>query len=346
MTATQPERVLFARIGWMTYYSGSQEGDERPVGGGKYNKTNVGHEVYNFKNVNGHLYGYFENMSSIAANLARIDPTSKNAESLDRVLVIFVARRQEFGQVVVGWYANAKVFRAMQKSTPQMQRDGYDYSLTARCQDAVLLPTSTRFHRIPWGKKAMGRSNSCYAYDGKGNRLALPWMDAAIRFIQDYDGGNLLESPDDEFYEEVGVLLESHRAAQSGQGFRVSPELRKALEDYSVEMAVRHFRGLEYSVEKVGRTRCYDLECRKGNEVLRVEVKGTQSEGRSVILTPNEVESAKQHRTALYICHGIQVTTKWKKKFRLAGGIASVLDPWNIQQHGRLKPVTYTYDLA
>lgn len=30
--------VLFARIGWMRWYKGPQTGDEKPVGGGKYNK--------------------------------------------------------------------------------------------------------------------------------------------------------------------------------------------------------------------------------------------------------------------------------------------------------------------
>ena len=53
-------KVLFARVGYMTYYKGSQSGDEKPIGGGKYNKLNTGHEIYNFKDVKGDLYGYFQ----------------------------------------------------------------------------------------------------------------------------------------------------------------------------------------------------------------------------------------------------------------------------------------------
>jgi hypothetical protein len=34
--------VLFARIGWMKFYSGSQEGNERPVGGGGGIGTPIG----------------------------------------------------------------------------------------------------------------------------------------------------------------------------------------------------------------------------------------------------------------------------------------------------------------
>jgi len=43
------ERVLLARIGYMTYYAGSQSGDERPKHGGAYNDGNIGHELYNFR---------------------------------------------------------------------------------------------------------------------------------------------------------------------------------------------------------------------------------------------------------------------------------------------------------
>jgi hypothetical protein len=56
----RPRRVLFARIGWMKFYGGPVPGDERPIGGGGYNKSEVGHELYNFQETDGHLYGYFQ----------------------------------------------------------------------------------------------------------------------------------------------------------------------------------------------------------------------------------------------------------------------------------------------
>src|ERR1700687_1510997 len=51
-------RVLFARVGWMTHYSGPQTGDEKPIGGGENNKKNIGHEVFNFADFGGRLYGF------------------------------------------------------------------------------------------------------------------------------------------------------------------------------------------------------------------------------------------------------------------------------------------------
>lgn len=340
------QRVLFVRIGWMTYYTGSQEGDEKPVGGDKYNKTNIGQEAFNFRNVDGRLYGYFENNCSFAANLTRIDPSVPGAESLDGVTVVFVARRKDYGQVIVGWYRDATVFLHLQQATEDMQRGDYRYSVTTKSTDAVLLPSINRVHKMPSGKGTMGRANVVYAHDIKGNPVALPWMEESLRYIRDYDGGNLLEAPDEDFCQEVEVLLEDHRAAQSGQGFRSTPELRKAIEDYSVNKAIKYFESRDYSVENVGKTRSYDLHCRRNGEELRVEVKGTQSGGQSVILTPNEVRNARENLTALYILHDIRVVRKYQGNFRLSGGAAKVLHPWVIGENGTLTPVGYTYSLT
>jgi hypothetical protein len=45
---TTAGRILFARIGQMACYAGPQIGDEKPRGGGKHNKHNLGHEAFNF----------------------------------------------------------------------------------------------------------------------------------------------------------------------------------------------------------------------------------------------------------------------------------------------------------
>ena len=86
-------RVVFARVGWMRRYAGQVPGDERPVGGGKYNLKNVGSEVLNFKKRGRYVYGYFETaMANPETNLRRIDGASSDAGSLDDVLVVFVRR--------------------------------------------------------------------------------------------------------------------------------------------------------------------------------------------------------------------------------------------------------------
>lgn len=37
--------ILYCRVGWMEAYKGNS--DERPIGGGSYNKNEIGYEIYN-----------------------------------------------------------------------------------------------------------------------------------------------------------------------------------------------------------------------------------------------------------------------------------------------------------
>ena len=38
--------ILYCRVGWMEAYKGNS--DERPIGGGSYNKNEIGYEIYNY----------------------------------------------------------------------------------------------------------------------------------------------------------------------------------------------------------------------------------------------------------------------------------------------------------
>lgn len=104
-------RILYCRVGWMTSYKGSQL--EKPIGGGKYNKDNIGYECYNYLGCNNMYYGFVE----VGVNKTiHIDKISKdNKDYVDNVLVIWVAKKREGGQCIVGWYNNAKVYRELQK---------------------------------------------------------------------------------------------------------------------------------------------------------------------------------------------------------------------------------------
>jgi hypothetical protein len=95
-------RMLVVRTGWMTHYAGSIPDDEQPRRGGAYNVEKMGHELFNFLNLDGTLHGYAESPKSKGFNLRRIDP-SANGDRLERVLVIFIATNPQGGQVVVGW---------------------------------------------------------------------------------------------------------------------------------------------------------------------------------------------------------------------------------------------------
>ena len=114
------QKVLFARVGWMRWYRGVSEDDPRPVGGGAFTKKALGKERFNFLNIGGQAFGYFQpqlqpkerrkdNPSSI--NLGKIEIGFKG-NLLKDVLVIFIARKPKTGgQFIVGWYKNATVHR-------------------------------------------------------------------------------------------------------------------------------------------------------------------------------------------------------------------------------------------
>lgn len=147
-----------------------------------------------------------------------------------------------------------------------------------------------------------------------------------------------------EYTKELENIIESRNSRGKGQGFEITPELRKQIEEYSVSKAIQYFQEQGFSVKNVGTTKSYDLDCFKDGDTLRVEVKRTQTDDNNIILTPNEVKNAKKHKTALYILHSINVNM-FRKKYKLSGGIDKIVNPWKIDKQGKLKPLSYMYIL-
>ena len=50
----------------MRWYKGVQADDPRTIGGGAYNETELGHEVFNFLPMENRYFGYFEPQSQRA----------------------------------------------------------------------------------------------------------------------------------------------------------------------------------------------------------------------------------------------------------------------------------------
>jgi hypothetical protein len=334
------ERVLFARIGHMHNYAGSIPGDARPIGGGGFNKNNIGHEIYNYKVTRGRLYGYFQpNMASNSVALERVDPAlSPEDQTATNVLLIFVARLKGGGQVVVGWYRSATLYRHGIRRSPGKPAK-YGHYAVAEASNAVLLPDANRRWEVPHGKNGMGQSNVCYPYYRNGVPKALPWIRRIIRLIEGYQGPNLLASPEAGAEADSANAVERALARSQGQGFASTPEQRRAIEDHSMAAAKRHYQRNGYEVTDVSKQKSWDFECRKGRGVLHVEVKGTTTDGRTVVLTKNEVTHALsgKARCVLFVLHSIKLKGK-----RASGGKSNILDPWSLQR-ASLTAITYTY---
>lgn len=337
----QRRRVLFVRIGWMRFYNGSVPGDERPVGGGKYNKSKIGHEVYNFRQTNSRLYGYFRpTMSSHGVALERIDPTASDAHKLENVLVVFVARHPEGGQVIVGWYRDAEVLRSQAAQSPGKPK-GYGHFCSASWRNCVLLPAEKRSFEIPGGRGGFGQANVCYSLDVQGQAKNARWIQDALAFIDDYTADDILAHPTADAEQDSTIAAEKALARSKGQGFARTSAERRLLERRAMALAARYFREQGFEVEDVSARRPYDLLCRRESEELHVEVKGTMTDGETIVLTNNEVKHAcdSNNSCALFILHSIKLNGK-----KASGGKKRVLLPWRIEQ-AHLTPVSYTYRL-
>ena len=155
--------VLFCNIGWMRDYNGIQ-GDSIDRGG-SYNKNDIGHEVCNFSNINGRVYGYVQPTGQI--KIEKLGATKKD-NFISGVTVVWTAGPENGGTAVVGWYKNATVYRdyqAFESRTKLQEKNGINhYRITALISDATLLSPEDRTLLIPRRVKGgIGQSNVWYA---------------------------------------------------------------------------------------------------------------------------------------------------------------------------------------
>lgn len=196
------KKVLIARIGYMDFYQGCN--NERPINGGAYNENAVGHECFNFKKeIDGKCYGYVRPPVGLnknrwpKLNIKRIDPnlSQDDGKCVNDVLVIWVATRPKVyggGQVVVGWYSGATVFRESQKFPANIDRSLLEngrYNIVCDSKNAHLLPLGKRRLEIPQtrnGKKSLGNANVFYLLDESYNvkKDIAPEINKAVRFTE------------------------------------------------------------------------------------------------------------------------------------------------------------------
>ena len=115
----------------------------------------------------------------------------------------------------------------------------------------------------------------------------------------------------------------------------------KAVELRAMDEAARCYREKGWKVEDVSATESYDLRCTRDGDELHVEVKGVTSDGSEVNLTRNEVEHARERRTALFVLSHIEVSYADDGP-EASGGNARVLCPWRVDD-GDLTALAYSY---
>jgi len=194
-------RMVFLNIGWMEHYEGlPPESKDYIEGGGEFVKEKGwGHEIYNFKPLDGYMYGFVETvikngeMSTIA--IENIDEEALGWEYLENVLVIWTANHPSRPRTyVVGWYKNAIVYREVQDDIERYYRhDKICYKIPyyftkAKEEDCKLVPASRRsmvVNRVQtYGEGWMGRSNVWYANSPTPDIQG--YREAVIEYILNY----------------------------------------------------------------------------------------------------------------------------------------------------------------
>jgi hypothetical protein len=165
-------------------------------------------------------------------------------------------------------------------------------------------------------------------------------MRDAVAFVRGYRGRNLLRGADPADMPEVD--------AKRHQGFLVDALARDAIETHAMKLAVRFFRARGYDVDReVHRYQPYDLLCTRAGSVegMRVEVKGTTTDGEAVLLTAGEVRSARRTDmpTTLFVVSRIEVT-QHAGRWCAHGGEPAWLPRWSPNDRA-LAAMTYRYRL-
>lgn len=137
---------------------------------------------------------------------------------------------------------------------------------------------------------------------------------------------------------ESGTPVDEEVATYQGDA-----EKRKIVESYAVEWAIEHYQAQGFSVDEKGKP--YDLDCKKGDLLVHIEVKGTTGSGQKVILTSNEVKDAHdpQWRSDLFIVKHIKLTQQ-DGRWMATSGEHVIHESWK-PDFDDLKPLQYEYSV-
>ena len=110
-----------------------------------------------------------------------------------------------------------------------------------------------------------------------------------------------------------------------------------------MDLVEKHLRGQGWDVADVSGDESFDLKCRRRNEELFVEVKGTTSLGEQVVLTRNEVNLHRERfpHNALAVVSLIELRQE-AGAWMASGGELRFITPWEIEEEA-LGPLTFRY---
>jgi len=243
--------LLFCNIAWMTNYKGQYDQDgnifDQPERGGDYvQKNGEAHESCNFlSDSSGLVYGHVETWRGNNETGHDTDIKIENLGAIKRDLyidgidVIWISTHEEGGRRVVGWYKNARVYRARQfhgaeSVTDQHERDNVDsFRIVARQEDVFLIPEDDRSlildpHRNKTGWP--GKSSIFYPGNHENNEELMSFIDD-LEEIMNSGISNPHTQPEDASYQEGQIKLAQHKRKERSS--QLIKDFKNQLTDYS-----------------------------------------------------------------------------------------------------------------
>lgn len=275
------QRMIFLRTAWMKRYEGVTKVD-LPSGAGSYVTENQdGGEVCNFLPIGGYYYGFARIQMGRSLRLERLG-ASPDQDFLERVTVVLFAKNPSTGgEFIVGFYKNATLYRNVQ-DLPASKRLGHPYYLVkARLSYGRLIDEEERIFELP--KDGPGQTNAWYIEEYHDSS----YLNRVRQYLQDPDA---YRRPD-------------QGKVDAKSAWQKDAELRREIEYAAMDAVEVYFNKRGFNIryvhlDKVG----WDLEAKKGNQHLYLEVKGLSGSSIQIEVTPNEYHQCRINKTPFRFC--------------------------------------------
>lgn len=243
--------LLFCNIAWMSNYKGQYDHDgniiDKPERGGEYVQENgEAHESCNFlPDSSGLVYGHVEtwrgNNETGRDTEIKIENlgASKRDLYIDGIDVIWISTHEKGGKRVVGWYKNARVYRARQShgaefATEQHERDNiHTYRIVARYEDVFLINEGERSLILDPNKNRTGwpgRSSVFYPSNHEHNEELMVFIENLREAMLSGISNNSSQTEEDT-YQEGETKLNQHKRKERSS--KLIKDFKNQLTDYS-----------------------------------------------------------------------------------------------------------------
>ncbi|WP_232462585.1 MrcB family domain-containing protein [Bordetella genomosp. 9] len=146
---------------------------------------------------------------------------------------------------------------------------------------------------------------------------------------------------DQDALEVTGIIKPLHPRSRA-QGIGLTTTERKAVELHAMHVATEFLRSEGFTCDDKSAIESFDILARRGEQELKIEVKGTTSDlCESILMTRNEIElhRRKKGTTGLLIISQVQLNRSDAEPIA-SGGIIDAFIPWDIDQWA-LEPIAY-----